>query len=349
MPTALGVAGRAQPAQDGEDPRVRAGLEREPGDVRDAGAGERRLERADVLDRAREVVDEQRRPVLAGERLEVRAVEREAVVCRRRGRAAATRWERRSRRVSRRSSARRRPVAEAGLAAGARRGGRAPRASRIARRVTGSANGSGPSATGVPIACEQVARWRRRSRPRRPGTRPRCAPTAARKPLILRTYWRAAASASPVVAGPASSARRSWRMLRHMPAAYPGGEGRCRAARSGLRVGQAWRWPGHRSRTSRESPVDVSARGPPDAPVRTMSAGATHGHAGRHAPRHCAGDDRVSAGGLRCRGVDRSSPVSWHVDRSRGARRDPAGGPYSDPRPGQRAAQQHALEHDEDR
>ena len=37
------------------------------------------------------------------------------------------------------------------------------------------------------------------------------------KPLILRTYWRAAACASPVVAGPASSGRRSWRMLRHMP------------------------------------------------------------------------------------------------------------------------------------
>ena len=92
MPTLPGVPGRAHRAQDREDPRVRAGLEREAGDVRDAGAGEGRLERAHVLARAREVVDEERRAVLAGERLEVRAVERPGGRRPRRGPGGATRW-----------------------------------------------------------------------------------------------------------------------------------------------------------------------------------------------------------------------------------------------------------------
>ena len=50
-------------------------LEREPDACRRPAPASARLERAEVLGRAREVVDEQRRAVLAGERLEVGAVD----------------------------------------------------------------------------------------------------------------------------------------------------------------------------------------------------------------------------------------------------------------------------------
>ena len=64
--------------------RLRVGLEREAEPVAKAGAVERRGETAGVLGEPRQVVDEERRPVLARERLGVAAGDRQAAVTRRR-------------------------------------------------------------------------------------------------------------------------------------------------------------------------------------------------------------------------------------------------------------------------
>ena len=151
IPTASSEPGRAEPAEHPQDRGIGRGLEREPHPVRDAGAPERGLELADVLGRPGEVVDEQRRPVLAGERLEVGAVEGQAPVedvepgAPPPGRGAdGDRLD-----VEGHDRASADGATDAGRAM---REGRAGRAARIAARVTGSANGSGPSATSVPIA-----------------------------------------------------------------------------------------------------------------------------------------------------------------------------------------------------
>ena len=80
MPTLPGSPGAPRPRRTRQDRGVGRRLQREPDDVPEAGPIERALERADVLDRTREVVDEQRRAVLARERLEVGAVDRQAIV-----------------------------------------------------------------------------------------------------------------------------------------------------------------------------------------------------------------------------------------------------------------------------
>ena len=68
---ALRAAGRAEGAQDLQHLGPWVGLEREPDDERKAGPCEGRLESAGVLGEPGPVVDEERRPVLAGERLGV--------------------------------------------------------------------------------------------------------------------------------------------------------------------------------------------------------------------------------------------------------------------------------------
>lgn len=87
----------------------------------------------------------------------------------------------------------------------------------IARRYSGSVHGSGPSSTDVPSASSSrsvawVISWTASSNAawlRAEG---------ARNPETLRTYWSAAAEASPVVAAPSDF--RRMRMLRHMPVRY---------------------------------------------------------------------------------------------------------------------------------
>jgi hypothetical protein len=68
--------------QDLEDTRVRMGLECEPEPVRQPGAVEGRGQSPGVLGEPRAVIDEQRRPVPASERLGVLAGDRQAAVTR---------------------------------------------------------------------------------------------------------------------------------------------------------------------------------------------------------------------------------------------------------------------------
>ena len=156
-PDGVGAPGAPRPRRTAQDRRVRRRLEREPDACRSAGPVSAPWSARTVLGRAREVVDEQRRAVLAGERLEVGAVDAAGGRRRRRAGPAPPAWGPAPRRA-------RTSVVTRGRRRGRDRGGRpgdawrpAGRAARIARRVTGSANGSGPSATSVPIA------WRSRS------------------------------------------------------------------------------------------------------------------------------------------------------------------------------------------
>ena len=170
-----GAPGRAEAAQHREDPRVRAGLEREPDDVRGRPARvERALERADVLARAA-----RGRRRTAARRARASSASRSAPLSASRpsttsspGRrhqvgAAATGWTV----GASRGHARARRCA---AGAAGRRGSR--------RRVTGSANGSGPvgdaraqrleqALGGVGDLVRRRPRTPRRSSPTGPGTR----------------------------------------------------------------------------------------------------------------------------------------------------------------------------------
>ena len=134
----------------------------------------------------------------------------------------------------------------------------------------------------------------------------------ARNPLILRTYWRAAASASPVVAAPASSPRRSWRMLRHMPPAYRRGRARVRDGSGSPRS--------RRRRRTRRSSRRASLRTRPPRPRRARRRGSSacrrrmraarrtrsgHDHGDRERHRHRRPPRRSRRSPRRRRAADR--------------------------------------------
>ncbi len=170
-------------AQDLEDARVRVRLEREAEPMTEPGAVERGGESAGVLGEPRPVVDEERRPVLPGERLRVLACDRQAAVTRFEARPDPPRRERDAHAIE----------AISGCVRARSRSGDGASRSR-------ASSGSGPRRRRRRASRASAARrWQsrrrrsrtpRRSEPTAPGSCSPCGRTGERRPRSRRSWYR---------------------------------------------------------------------------------------------------------------------------------------------------------------